>query len=227
MVSLTISCIESKGIDKTEDARKMNISETSADCESAPKSPFRFKADFLRTYELTKGNVIKRIIACYRSPGLHAVAVYRFGHWVKKQNLFLRIFFEPLYMILFHRIRSKWGIEISRATQIGSGLYIGHPGGITISGLAKIGNNVSISQLVTIGISGKGKNRGVPVIGNNVYIAPGAKIFGKIQVGSNVKIGANAVVHKDIPDDVVVVLDPGFRIISYRDKCGDSETLIG
>ncbi|UVT17875.1 MAG: serine acetyltransferase [Nitrospira sp.] len=121
-------------------------------------------------------------------------------------------------MMLFHRIRSKWGIEISRSAEIGRGFYIGHYGGITISGLARIGRDVNISQLVTIGVSGRGENRGVPIIGDNVYIAPGAKIFGKIRVGNNVKIGANAVVHKDIPDDAVVVLDPGFRIISFRGK---------
>lgn len=55
--------------------------------------------------------------------------------------------------------------------EIGAGFYIGHYGGITISGAAKIGRNVNISQLVTIGES---------TIGDNVYIAPGAKIFGKI-----------------------------------------------
>jgi serine O-acetyltransferase len=46
--------------------------------------------------------------------------------------------------------------------------------------------------------------------------APGAKIFGKIKIGNNVKIGANAVVYKDIPDNAIVVLDPGFKIISYK-----------
>jgi serine O-acetyltransferase len=56
----------------------------------------------------------------------------------------------------------------------------------------------------------------VPVIGDDVYIAPGACIFGAIRIGNNVRIGANAVVCKDIPDDAVVALDPGFTIISYR-----------
>jgi serine O-acetyltransferase len=111
-----------------------------------------------------------------------------------------------------------WGIEIPRATSIGEGFYIGHYGGITISHKAKIGKNCSISQLVTIGVSGSGDKKGAPTIGDNVYIAPGAKIFGKITIGNNVKIGANAVVHKDIPDNAIVVLNPGFSIISYRDN---------
>lgn len=121
-----------------------------------------------------------------------------------------------MYILLYHRIRSKWGIEIPRTVKIGEGFYIGHSGGITISGAAKFGNNVNISQQVTVGVSGKGEKRGVPVIGDNVYIASGAKIFGKIKVGNNVKIGANAVVYKDIPDDAIVVLEPGFKIISIK-----------
>ena len=175
-----------------------------------------FRQDLLRTYELTSGNVVRRAIDCYRSPGVHAIGVYRFGRWLSRQNLLLRICFEPLHLILLRRIRSKWGIEISRSAEIGAGCYIGHYGGITISGLVKIGRNVNISPLVTIGVSGEGGERGAPVIGDDVYIAPGAKIFGKIHVGNNVKIGANAVIYKDIQDNAVVVLDPGFRVISFK-----------
>lgn len=87
---------------------------------------------------------------------------------------------------------------------------------VTVSSKARIGRNCSLSQSVTIGHGGSGKYCGVPVIGDDVYIAPGARIFGAIRIGNNVMIGANAVVCKDVPDDAVVALDPGFRIISYR-----------
>ncbi|MFO0697774.1 MAG: hypothetical protein U0236_00970 [Nitrospira sp.] len=159
---------------------------------------------------------MSRLIGCYRSPGLHAIGVYRFGNWLKKKTLLVRILLEPIHLVLFRRIRTRWGIEIDRSAQIGPGCYIGHYGGITISGQAKIGSNANISQLVTIGVSGEGEKRGVPTIGNDVYIAPGAKVFGKIRIGNNVKIGANAVIHKDIPDNAIVVLDPGFTIISFK-----------
>jgi serine O-acetyltransferase len=56
----------------------------------------------------------------------------------------------------------------------------------------------------------------VPVIGDDVFIAPGARLYGNIRIGNNVAIGANAVVYRDVPDDAVVVLDPGFRIVSYK-----------
>ncbi len=189
--------------------------------EAPSQSAFLFREDFRRTYELTSGNAFSRIISCYRSPGLHAIGIYRFGRWLRKQNVLLKILLEPIYLILFHRIRSKWGIEVPRTAEIDGGFYIGHYGGITISGLARIGKNTSISQQVTIGEAGRGDSWGVPTIGDDVYIAPGAKIFGNICVGNNVKIGANAVVHKDIPDNAIVVLDPGFKIISLR---GNRET---
>jgi len=93
-----------------------------------------------------------------------------------------------------------------------------------VGGNVEIGSNVSISQGVTIGVFGRGKRRGSPIVGNNVYIGPGAKVFGKIRVGNNVKIGANAVIYKNIPDNAVVVLSPGFTI-SYFDISGESDGL--
>ncbi len=175
------------------------------------------KKDIFRRYNKIKGSKLKKIVNCYRSPGVHAIVVFRFGKWLRQKNLLLRISLEPIYLILYHRVRTKWGIEIPRSTTIGEGFYIGHFGGITISGEAKIGKNVNISQQVTIGVSGQGENRGVPTIGNDVYIAPGARIFGKIRIGNNVKIGANAVVYQDILDNAIVVLDPGFKIISFQE----------
>jgi serine O-acetyltransferase len=69
---------------------------------------------------------------------------------------------------------------------------------------------------VTIGAAGEGARFGAPVIGDDVYIAPGARIYGRIRIGNNVKIGPNTVVGEDIPDNAVVALDPGYRILSYR-----------
>ena len=178
--------------------------------------------DLRKTYDLVSGNKFMKIIGCYRTPGVHAVITYRFGRWLMCKNLFIKMLLTPLYLFQYHRIRAKWGIEIPRATEIGAGLYIGHYGGITISHASKIGKNLSISQQVAIGVAGKGEKRGCPVIGDNVYIGPGAKLFGKIKVGNNVRIGANAVVYKDIPDNAIVVLDPGFKILKRNKGNFDS-----
>lgn len=174
------------------------------------------RTDIGRTYELATGGRLQKIIQCARSPGVHTVIVFRFGQWARRRPLILRIALDPAYLLLNALIKILWGIELPRAARIGAGLYIGHFGGITISPAAIIGLNCTVSQGITIGVSGTGDNQGVPTIGNDVYIAPGARLFGKITVGNNVKIGANAVIHRDIPDNAIVVLDPGYKIISYK-----------
>ena len=173
------------------------------------------RADVRRTYDLLDGGRLRRTLNCARSPGVQAVVVYRFGQWSAARPVILRIVLDPVFLVAQFLVHVLWGIEIPRRARIGPGFYVGHFGGITISPLAVIGARCSISPSVTIGMSGYGDKLGVPVIGDNVYIAAGARIFGKIHVGDNVKIGANAVIHKDIPDNAVAVLDPGFRIVSY------------
>lgn len=121
-----------------------------------------------------------------------------------------------VYAISNLYVKICWGIDIEPGARIGPGLYIGHFGGINISGLTVMGHSCNISQGMTIGVSGTGDKFGAPVIGDEVYIAPGARLFGKITVGNNVKLGANTVVHADVPNNAVVVLDPGFRIISLK-----------
>src|SRR5207247_3627019 len=99
----------------------------------------------------------------------------------------------------------NFGISLAHATSVGSGLYIGHSVGIVVNDFALIGKNCNLSQGVTIGQSNRGKRKGAPVIGDNVYIGPGAKIIGGIRVGNNVAIGSNCVVIDDIPDNAAVV----------------------
>jgi serine O-acetyltransferase len=171
-------------------------------------------AEFLSDCRRARGH--SRDAGWWLAPGLQAVAVYRLGSWALRQPLALRLLADPLYVVLNALVKILWGIENSRHAQIGPGLYIGHFGGITVSQYAVIGANCALSQQVTIGVAGMGEKFGAPVIGDDVYIAPGARLFGEIRIGNNVKVGANAVVHTDIPDNAVIALDPGFRILSYR-----------
>ena len=117
--------------------------------------------------------------------------------------------------IMLAHYRDKYGIDIAFTTQIGSGFYIGHSGGIVVHQNTRIGKNFSISQGVTIGQTNRGERKGTPTIGDNVYVGPGAKIIGHVQIGNNAAIGANCVVTKDVPDNGVVVGVPG-RVISYE-----------
>lgn len=174
------------------------------------------RADIMRTYDYLQGGRLRRAINCLRSPGVQAVVVFRFGQWLDSQPSLLRLPLQPIYFVLNGLVKIIWGIELPRSATIGPGLYIGHFGGITIAPGVAIGRNCNLSQQITIGLSGQGGKAGVPTIGDNVYLAPGARVFGKISIGNNVKIGANAVVHKDIPDDAIVVSEPGFKIVSYK-----------
>ncbi len=132
--------------------------------------------------------------------------------YLKSHSIFRYCLFPITWIILRH-YEYKFGISISYRTQIGSGMYIGHFGGIIVNQNAVIGKNCNISHQVTLGKANRGARKGYPIIGDNVYIGPGAKIIGHVSIGNNVAIGANCVVTKDIPDNSVVVGVPG-KIIS-------------
>lgn len=172
------------------------------------------KHDLKRSYDLTQGKPLRRIVECYRSPGVHGVIAFRFGQWIIGKNLLIRILLKPVYAFMNHRMMAKWGILLAPRAKIGKGLHIFHFGGIFVGEQVVIGENCSLSHDVTIGLSGEGSRRGAPTIGNNVYIAPGANISGKIHIGNNVKIGANVVVGRDVPDNALVQLPP-MRMVTF------------
>ena len=120
---------------------------------------------------------------------------------------------------VFTHYKYKFGCSIPHSTSIGRGLYIGHIRDIVINEGAVIGDNCNISQGVTIGQANRGRRKGTPVIGSNVYIGPGAKIVGAVQIGDHVAIGANCVVTDDVPDYAVVIGVPG-RVISFEGSAG-------
>jgi serine O-acetyltransferase len=132
------------------------------------------------------------------------------------------VWFRPWYVVarLFQRsCMFKFGIDIPHTTRIGPGFYIGHFGTIVVSDQAVIGRNCNISPGVTIGAVFRGPRSGAPVIGDNVYLGPGSKVVGKVTIGSNVAIGANCVVTRDVPDHAVVVGIPG-KVISENGSEG-------
>lgn len=102
--------------------------------------------------------------------------------------------------------------DIPASCEIGKGSYLAHGGiGVVINGQCRIGERVSLGQGITIGGS---FGSGVPTIGSDVWISAGARILGEITVGSNVIIGANAVVVHDVPSDCVVAGVPA-RILRH------------
>ncbi len=166
-------------------------------------------------YDLLGGRSrLRKLVSCLLTPGVQAVIAYRFGTWLLHQPIGVRFCLHPFYVLLHTFVLVCWGIDIERGATIGPGLYIGHFGGINISGAATIGRNCFISQGITVGVAGQGDRRGAPQIGDDVYIAPGARIFGKITVGNDCKIGANCVVHADVPSGATVVTSGGCEVLS-------------
>ena len=104
------------------------------------------------------------------------------------------------------------GISIPASAQIGHSFYIGHFGGVILNAKTIIGNNCNISQGVTIGISGQGKNRGVPKIGNNVYIGANAVIAGSIIIEDNVLIAACSLVNTNATSNSVMLGVPAIKV---------------
>ena len=103
------------------------------------------------------------------------------------------------------RLQLKYGFQIPYCTQIDKGLYLGHIGGIVINSGTKIGKNVNIAQGVTIGATNRGKNMGVPTIGNDVWIGANCVVVGNITIGDDVMICPNSFVNQDIPSHSIVV----------------------
>ncbi len=117
------------------------------------------------------------------------------------------------YSFMVKRYKYKFGFQIPTSTRIGEGLYIGHFGTLVVNAKAVIGKNCNLAHGVTIGQANRGKNKGVPVIGDNVWIGTGAVIVGNITVGNNVLVAPNAYVNTDVPDHSIVLGNPS-KIIS-------------
>lgn len=153
------------------------------------------------------------------NPGFIYTFWLRTCYYLSRGARFQRYILFTIAIKLLRKFSFKFGISIPFNTKIGEGFYIGHFGCIVVHKDVTIGKNCNISQGVTLGMANRGSKKGCPTIGDNVYIAPGAKVIGKITIGNNVAIGANCVVTKDIPDNAVVVGIPG-KIISFNGSTG-------
>jgi serine O-acetyltransferase len=154
------------------------------------------------------------------SDGMKYMFYFRLCRYLQRKKPSLA--FWPLYRLskrLLTRYKYKFGVSIPHTTSIGHGFYIGHIRDIVINEGAVIGANCNISQGVTIGQANRGPRKGTPVIGDHVYIGPGAKIVGAVRVGNHAAVGANCVVTHDVPDYAVVVGVPA-RVISFEGSEG-------
>ncbi len=146
-------------------------------------------------------------------PGVKAVLFHKIAHFfcVAKFDLPARIISQ------FSRFLT--GIEIHPKAKIGKNLFIDHGMGVVIGETSEIGDNVTIYHLVTLGgISpsiDSDNQRNIkrhPTLKDNVVVGSGAQVLGPIVVGKNAKIGANAVVTKDVPENAVMVGIPAKNV---------------
>lgn len=131
-----------------------------------------------------------------------------------KKGILWKVYFKILYYI-FTNHSMKLGFSIPINT-LGKGIWIPHRRTIVINSKAKTGDFCKIHVCTNIG----GYNGGVPKIGNNVYIAPGAKIFGNIEIADNIAIGANAVVNKSFLEQGISIGGIPAKKISNRSSRG-------
>lgn len=145
-----------------------------------------------------------RIFVAFFEMSLWAIGIFRFGKAV------YRIPFHPIrkalllvYFLLYKFCEALTGIRISIESEIGPGLLIHNFGGVIIHGT--LGENCTIVQGAQLISRADGTASGWPTLGDNVYVGSGAKLLGNIRIGNNVRIGANAVVMTDVPDDSLVM----------------------
>jgi len=146
-------------------------------------------------------------------PGVKAVFFHRIANFFSVAKL------DLLARMISQFSRFLTGIEIHPKAKIGENLFIDHGMGVVIGETSEIGNNVTIYHMVTLGgISPSiesNEQRNVkrhPTLKDNVVVGSGAQVLGPIEVGKNAKIGANAVVTKDVPENAVMVGIPAKNV---------------
>lgn len=163
------------------------------------------KKDYYAVFERdpAAANCLEVLLSC---AGFHAVVLYRLAHWLWGKGV------PVVPRFISHLGRFLTGIEIHPGAKIGTSFFIDHGMGVVIGETTVIGNKVTLFQGVTLGGTGKEKGKRHPTLGNNIVVGVGAKVLGNINIGDNVKIGANSVVLESVPPDATVVGVPG-RIV--------------
>jgi serine O-acetyltransferase len=161
--------------------------------------------------------------------GLWATFAYRAHRWIhsrlaarpkKREKALLRLLKVPV-VALESFVRFTVDIHLDVESRIGPGLYVGHFKSIHVGRGVQIGRDCNIGQMCFLGGAERYCAPGFPIVGDRVYFGIGSKVMGGVHVGSDVAVGANAVILEDVPDRAVVVGNPA-KVINY----GGSEDFI-
>jgi serine O-acetyltransferase len=157
----------------------------------------RFREDIQTVFQ--KDPAARNLWEVLTYAGLWAILSHRWAHWLWKKG------FKTLA-----RAQSQWtrfctGIEIHPGATIGRRFFIDHGMGVVIGETAEVGDDVLMYHQVTLGGSSLEKEKRHPTVGNDVLIGMGAKLIGAITIGDHARIGANAVVTRDVPANSTAV----------------------
>ena len=146
-------------------------------------------------------------------PGVKAVFLHRIA------NFFAVAKFDLIARMISQFSRFMTGIEIHPKAKIGKNLFIDHGMGVVIGETSDIGDNVTIYHMATLGgispsinSEDQRETKRHPTLQDNVVVGSGAQVLGPITIGKNAKIGANAVVRKDVPENGVMVGIPAKNV---------------
>jgi serine O-acetyltransferase len=145
------------------------------------------------------------VVLCY--PGFHALVFHRVGHWLWRHGWLLAGRFVS------HIGRLATGIEIHPGAQIGRRLFIDHGMGVVVGETAEIGDDCTLYQGVTLGgTSLVPRQKRHPTLGNGVIVGSGAQVLGPFRVGDGARIGAAAVVLREVPEGATMVGNPARQV---------------
>jgi serine O-acetyltransferase len=146
-------------------------------------------------------------------PGVKAVFFHKIANFFQLAKFYL------VARIISQLSRFLTGIEIHPGAKIGKNLFIDHGMGVVIGETSEIGNNVTIYHMATLGGIAPSINsndqrqvKRHPTLGDCVVVGSGAQILGPVMIGANAKVGANAVVTKDVPENAVMVGIPAKNV---------------
>jgi serine O-acetyltransferase len=157
------------------------------------------------------------VVLCY--PGLHAVVIHRLAHRVWGGSASGA---RVLARVISHVGRMLTGIEIHPAATIGRRVFIDHGMGCVIGETAEVGDDVTLYHGVTLGGVSLEKTKRHPTLEPGVIVGAGAKILGPITVGAGARIGANAVVLKDVPAGVTMLGIPAKQALPRATEAAPS-----
>ena len=161
------------------------------------------KSDFYRHYADSKPPRFWK----KRNVALYCTMIYRKAHFYSSTKGFLNKVMALFYRYKLNALSRKYLFQIPYPTTIGKGFNFVHFGRVIVAPGVRIGCNCNMFTGVTIGSTTRGQRKGVPAIGYNVWIGPNVAVVGGI--GDNVLIAANSFVNFDVPDNSIVIGNPG------------------